>query len=123
MSQNPIQPKNAIPSQLPQFQQHCIMSWFSPAETLRLPVPLFFTMATCYPNGNEGVLHSITHTNLTSTATVSKKRIKHGLLLNSDLMSCQMTQDEKTGDQSFFFTCLLVSSSAGCLGPRRVMIK
>lgn len=89
----------------------------SPAETLRLPLHLFFTMATCYPNGNEGVLHSITHTSSTSTATVSKKRIKHGLLLDSDLMSCKVTEDENTGDQPVvFLTCPTVSSCAACLG-------
>lgn len=43
------------------------------------------------------------HTKLTSTATVAKKRIKHGLQLNSDLMSCEMTEDEKTKGQPVLF--------------------
>ena len=65
---------------------------FSIWDFKKRPVLLFFTMATCYHNGNECVLHSITHTSSTSTETLAKKRIKHGLLLNSDLMSCEMTE-------------------------------
>ena len=101
-------------SPIPAALYHVLVS---PAETFRLPFHLFFTMATCYPNGNEGVLHSITHTSSTSTETVSKKRIKHGLLSNSDLMSCKMTEDENTGDQPVvILTCPSVSSRAACLG-------
>ncbi len=91
-------------SPIPSALYHVLIS---PAETLRLPVRLFFTMATCCPDGNEGVLQSITGTNLTSAVTLSKMRIKHGLLLNSDLMNREMTEDEKTGDQPVvFLTCL-----------------
>lgn len=92
-----LSPKTPTPLHcpIPTALYHVLVS---PAETWRLPVPLFFTMATCYPNGNEGVLLSIIHSNSTSTATVAKKRIKHGLLLSGDLMSCEMTKYEKTGD-------------------------
>lgn len=101
---------------LPRIQQHCIMSCFL---QLRLSdsVALFFTMATHNPNRNERVLLTITHTNLTSTGSVSKKRIKHGLLFNSDLMGWETTADEKTRDQPVFSLAYLsVSSSGWCLG-------
>lgn len=45
-----------------------------PAET-RLRVPLFFTMATSYPNGNEGVLHSVTRINLSGVQRGGQTRI------------------------------------------------
>lgn len=54
--------------------------------------PYFSLWQHATTNGNECVLHSITHTSSTSTATLAKKRIKHGLLLNSDLISCEMTE-------------------------------
>lgn len=90
----------------PWFQKHCIMSCFYPAEDLSLSAALFFTMATHYPNGNEHVLLSITHTNLTSTGTMAKKRIKHGLLCSNDLMSFEPTNVEKTGGHCVVFTRL-----------------
>lgn len=93
------------------FNSSSIVSrpWFFPVEPLRPPFPLFFTLATCYVDGNVCVLRSITHTSLTSTVTVSKKRMKHGLMLNSDLMHHEMT-DEKAGEQPVVFLT--------CFGPR-----
>lgn len=87
----------------PRFQKHCIMSSFNPAEDLSLSAALFFSMATHYPNGNEHVLFSITYTNVTSTASMAKKRIKHGVLCNNDLMTVEPTDDEET-DHCVVFT-------------------
>lgn len=71
-------------------------------------------MATCYPKGNERALFNITYTTLTSTAIVARKRIKHGLLLKIDLISCKVRVDEKTGDESvLFLTPASLSTTAG----------
>lgn len=71
-------------------------------------------MATCYPKGNERALFNITYTTLTSTAIVARKRIKHGLLLKIDLISCEVRVDEKTGDESvLFLTPVSLSTTAG----------
>lgn len=71
-------------------------------------------MATCYPKGNERALFNITYTTLTSTAIVARKRIKHGLLLKIDLISCEVRIDEKTGDESvLLLTSASLSTTAG----------
>lgn len=46
-------------------------------------------MATSYPNGNEGVLHSVSHIGLSSTVTVSKEGVKPELVFNSNLVNCK----------------------------------
>lgn len=60
-------------------------------------------MATSYPNGNEGVLHSVTHIGLSSTVTVSKEGVKPELVFNSNLVNCESV-DVRVKEQPFL-TC------------------
>lgn len=86
-----------------------------PAET-RLRVPLFFTMATSYPNGNEGVLHNVTRINLSSTVTVSKGQVNPELVFNSNLVNCEMV-DVRVRDQPVHHS---VPAAASCRLQQRL---
>lgn len=103
--QTPVYPpKHRLLSTIPAALYHV------PAQ--RLLVLLFFTMVTSYPNGDGGVLLSVTVTELTSAVTVSKKRIRQSSPLTSWSVKWQVTRrDERL---FIFHTHLPLMLSAGC---------
>lgn len=60
-------------------------------------------MATSYPNGNEGVLHSVTRINVSSTVTASKGEVNPELVFNSNLVNCEMA-DVRIREQPVVFS-------------------